>query len=394
MKGTSYALLGEVGLRAKLDTVSLIYSNETVSAKFSRPQIEGFVQDALLEVVDSRPPEIVKNATQAVENIQSKLAEPAVEWTVYFPVVNVRVDPSSFQIGDVRFWPSSGVDVLVTRFTQTLGRQDPTSERLIRDTFRDCAVAEVNVNAVDEKKAELIADERVSEVLNGLRLVFSPGYRRNGWYADLKGRIWTGSFDSVRLSSKSAGESFHRTGYSERLPITSHLAAAEIVRKLDRLLSKNAGLRSDLENRLVTGLWSLGRALNQAGDRDAFVGLVTSLEALVLRRTDHRKDPLAIRVALLATDSVDGRKKVYDVMRRLYGIRSEIIHGEQIDVSSSDLALLTSLMQHSFAKALELVPQMISKEDLFEWFKLQRSPRSKAQALRSIVGFLRRLLHP
>jgi len=372
--GDTRAVLGEAGLKAAEDLSKTVLSNSTIKIKFSKAEIERLTDEALLQVLTSQPSEIGVAATNATQALEERLAEDPVEWTIFYPIANLNVLVPEAKMGNVSFYPASRISVAIEAFRTVLGRQDATSEESIETSLKGFAIAQTKVSAVDRVQAELLAERAVSDALSALRLIASNRYRGNGLYTDFKGRVWTGTFEIVELSTKSVGLSHSRIGYTQPLAITERLQALLIFRQLSELLSKSPERRSEWERRIVSGIRIVGTSLNQTQEGDVLVGMISGLEALCLEEYSPRKEFLAERVAHMVGSPGKNKRDVYRKMKELYTMRSNIVHGQEQEVSPSDLLQITIITYVCFAKALDTSPTLPNDGDLFRWFDDQKFP--------------------
>jgi hypothetical protein len=372
-RGGSRAILRDTGVKALSSLVNQILSIETIGIKLSKSEIERLSEEALFEVLDAEPAEIVSKVDQAIVNLEKRLAESPIAWTLLLPIANLRVD-NSLIFGKVTFHPSTSIDLFVEKAKKILGRDELASEDSIRTDFKDFAIAEVEVEAVDRKQAELLGEGRVSDSLNAIRLIYGQFYRDRDMYMDIKGRVWTGTTTFLSLSAKGVSPSFSRAGYLQPVPLSPAILKPPVAKRLHELLRKDPTTWSELEGRIASALRILGHSLNQPLDKDCLVGVISSLEALVLDERLPKKEAISERVAYLTSDTGPRRRGVYSSMKEFYETRSYLVHGRERDVSSMDLLSLIIFAMICIGKALEFVPKMPDDGDFFRWFDEQKFP--------------------
>jgi hypothetical protein len=368
-QNSSNAVLGESGFKAQSDFVSHILSVETYRAVFSEAEVERYSIDSLFEVLSSAPLSIDHDADIAIANLEVKLAQPPIEWDLMFPIANLRVDAPGYEMGKVSFYPPTSIDTFIER-ARTILRPAPfRTESSMRDHFDRFAIANVQVTAVDRIQAEFLGEQHVSDSLFALRLLFADLYRNKGLYTDIQGTIPAGVRSYWFMSSKGVLSASTRFGPKQPLPISGSRVTQPAAINLTTLLSKESSLRSELERRLVSALRLFGHSMNLALDEDAFVGVVSSVEALLLDDRTPRNEGVAERTAHILGGTGPQKKQVYDEMKRLYRVRSDLVHGIEVDFSPTDLLTLTAITQRVFASTLNMIPAMPNDGDIARWFE-------------------------
>src|SRR5437773_1058919 len=121
MSDPKVTLLRE-GLKAFSDSVDCILTIDELYDVFSKAEIEKLVQDALFQILDSSPQTVEARATLAVSNLEPKLFEPAVDWTVLFPITNISVPSEGFTLGKVSFHTAGDIRFFIETIRKALGR--------------------------------------------------------------------------------------------------------------------------------------------------------------------------------------------------------------------------------------------------------------------------------
>ena len=106
--------------------------------------------------------------------------------------------------------------------------------------------------------------------------------------------------------------------------------------KINKIMLKHQSERTDIEKRLLSAIKLSGSSYNYREHYEAFLKLMISLEALFLEDRETKKDNLAERVAFLITEIPKERIKVYNAMKNLYEIRSDIVHEGIEEITKSD----------------------------------------------------------
>ena len=94
------------------------------------------------------------------------------------------------------------------------------------------------------------------------------------------------------------------------------------------------------------------------------IDYMIGLEALFLRGgSSEMTHKLSLRVAKLLAGGLDDRHRVYKEVKKLYGGRSAIVHGESADLSDQNLGRVEEILRHSIKQFLRLL-KGVSHEEL------------------------------
>jgi hypothetical protein len=147
-----------------------------------------------------------------------------------------------------------------------------------------------------------------------------------------------------------------------------HLHQAGLAR-ISEILEKQAP--SKFEDGVIKAFQWAGKASVEPRKEEAFLLFAISLESLLLRKNDKEiTETLALRLAHLISGPKT-RLIVYRDMKRLYEIRSGIVHSGSVDVGEDQLseiryytrlALLTMLCDSRFSG-------ITKHDDLVDWFR-------------------------
>ena len=80
-------------------------------------------------------------------------------------------------------------------------------------------------------------------------------------------------------------------------------------------------------DRISIALRHLSNALESQFYEQAFIDFTIALEAMVSTKSEEITHTLAERVAILLNSDADKPLDIYSNVRRVYGIRSKIVHG-------------------------------------------------------------------
>ena len=140
-------------------------------------------------------------------------------------------------------------------------------------------------------------------------------------------------------------------------------------RRISDLLKQN----TEISNRIIAAYEITGNACIERDEHTAFLLLAIALESAVLGKETREEltYQLATRVAHLISQTLTGRRAIVRKIKRLYGIRSKVVHTGRIEISASEvremrLVCLTTL--HSITVIAE-AESIKSNQDLENWFQ-------------------------
>lgn len=365
-------VLRSEGLKAFDDTVRIVLSLDNIAAGFSKGEVEQVAADTLSGIMDSTGPTVLARATSATASLESMLSEQPADWTFWYPISNVRVPVGGFRIGKVTFHPPDYTGAMIETVRNVLQRRDETGERMLRDQFQGDPIAEVMVSAIGQRKAEELSIQSIADSLCAIRFLYAPIYRDRDMFMDIKGEFTSISRNFNFASVREVGSSSSWERLLQPVSLESRVISQPATKRLDELLSKDPATRSELEGRVVSALRIFGRALNQSLDSDSLTGMVIALEALLLRERDNKSEALSERGAHVLGGTPDEKWQVYDRMKEIYGIRSDLVHGRPREITQKDLHELTLITQACIDRALALAPTLPNEGDIFGWLEKKK----------------------
>jgi hypothetical protein len=297
------------------------------------------------------------------------------------PIMNLLLEGEPVKLGYVTFMPMTEQDI----------------KRWEKDYVPQLQrVADMRVFARvkapgDFEKALSYARAQVNSVLDVLRILCFPFHP----YTDtcrigVIGEIPFSGTTPVRVNQKQIITQLKGTGFY-RQPEVGKLISKGLEQSqlelISELMLKAEHSRSHLENKLLDGIHWLGESTKPDTNRARFVKIGVALEALI--GGEPKKDEmlqvrgitamLAERAAFIAGKSLDDRLAIDRSVRRHYGTRSEIVHGDKRYVPLTDIddidefgILVRCVALALLEKLDELGDKLSTVKKLEEWVKTQR----------------------
>lgn len=357
-------------------------------SKISRRAIETGLQKSILATLDiqekRKKVSFEDRLKKAIEDLKTYLTSSPESFKVFYPVKNLDINGLPIQIGDVQFLVYEE-EIVERQFeiyeemqTGYGPKADDKATILLYKKFQPVGVpfAMVEVEAVEAEAARAAAVNKLSQTIDILNFftdlgpstigyMFLPGEgeRINAKYVVFGTQNFKSSFGSsvvgpfapFNFATLFDIEAKHNLGYN----------------KVKSLVIKK---RNKLEEILLSAIQWCGRATIAKSKEMAFLFYAISLETLIIPEGNNAElnYRLRLRVAHLLGDTLSNRLTIYNKVRDLYKIRSNIVHDGRFEVTDSDLY---TIRLYSKACILELLKNEkfsgMNKDDLVDWFNDQ-----------------------
>lgn len=370
------------GEHALHDCINEILKNKEVKENLSVNDLLDMIFDFARPYLNQEPgfEELKKNSVDKfLSRLEKEMASLAAT-TVAIPIHNLYLDIDEMTVGKVRF---SGLDAVRQRVRGSLsGIHDPqTVDELVRHYVDELVEYEPDLEKVAWAEVEIVAsferaqeraEEEIDHALNLLRLCLSS-----------RKTILHSQFDIEPV--KAFGFGIYTVTYpdiSRALPRETPIPAkfdkaalgwfqANDLDKISDALAKKAGERTDLERRAISAADWFGTGVKSGEDVQRFIHFVTAGESLLLRKSDllvGLSASLRERMALLLGINYQQRKKISDLVAKLYKIRNRIIHEGQTYVDPGALQSLGRMVSEAIFRVAEMLLKYQSLDVLVQAF--------------------------
>lgn len=362
--GKTTIIMSPTGVAAFEGILTCLKEDAVIGESFSRKELEKRIQTAVIELYNIEPQEIEAKINSYVEKMLQELERViSVKWDVYLPIENLVVNSElAFGRASIKMFDEptkqSILQKLVTMIQLSASPPDAKAElehlyreRLNQD-YSGRAIMRVETRASDSTRAVESAIEQAETTLNILRFysrgIITNDARSYRMYIGLKGTISRGNLIAVAFSeSKEFTMELQGTGYFYSLTLgQKELSRMEedSFKVLQAILLKETKERTAFENLLLNSVNLLGNAMNNQYNPSAFVSMVVALESILLKRGEPMRTLLAERTALILGTRFEERMFYFRQMLRLYRIRSDIVHRGILDVTESDIFLISMIV--------------------------------------------------
>lgn len=304
----------------------------------------------------------------------NKLVEFEAWQDVDIAIVNLLHEGEPVQLGEVIFMGITKEEL------EQWKKRGPVSER-ISDVR---VVARVKAPG-DRQKALFYTITCVNQALDVIRAFCFPfGRQSDTWLVGLLGDIIDSKHTPTRIDGREfvtlIGSGIAQIELQKHILSKLEQAQWELINKL---ILKEEHSRSDMESKLLDGIHWLAESTKPDTNNSRFAKISFALETLI---GGEPKDEdlkvrgitamLAERAAFIIGEEFDDRWAIDKEIRKYYGLRSNIVHGGEGDVSLDDIDNFGQLVRRLALALLEKLDELGDEirdiEELEKWVKVQR----------------------
>jgi hypothetical protein len=271
------------------------------------------------------------------------------------PISNLQLEGDPAKLGSVTF-----LSIAEKEFEKWFGSA-PLAEKIPKFEV----VARVHAPG-DRDRAREYARAHVSQAIEILRAFCFPfGDSSESWQIGIVGEIISNALTPIRMNGQHSFLICAQAQPELKKQILNQLEPRQW-NLIEQLVQKTK--RSTMENKLMLGIHWLGEATKPDTKVSRFIKICTALEALVGGEPEAKDlkargitAMLAERAAFLAGKDYGSRIRIDKDIRKYYGKRSSVIHGEEATVSPKDIDGF-GLLVRNLAIALLEMPSELSGE--------------------------------
>jgi hypothetical protein len=333
------------------DLLSELLEDRKIRERVSRSYIESKVRGLLFSKSEG-----TSVSVDECRQLINAFREYSKDWTVLIPVVGIGKVPNDFRVGRVLFrkYDEPTINQLVD-FLHTRDREEGSSrERLVEflQPLQDAYCGEINILG-DPEHAKEQGRFEVQLALDILRIcgrMFCSDARILG--LGLKGEVFFKASRTVIVYHENEDE-FHITsvGTGPALLMNIEPGSLEWVEDamfapLSELAAKKNDTKTKFEKSLLLAIHWLASALANREETMRFLNLFMVIEVLIKREDEYSITKyISENVSLLIEHRPAERLALAKELRKLYGIRSKIVHEGAIltDPRSSERLELMAL---------------------------------------------------
>ena len=317
----------------------------------SKSDIDSALRTAVFQVVDipkCRDQNPSVRLEQALDRLETFLNRQPEKYDCWIEVGGFDVASLPASFGGIRFavFREDQIQGLkkIVHTKHIVGQSDKIMfiDEQLATSLTDRPMAVLQVNASDAKAALRLAERRIRATVECLNFLSDtiPGHH-GSLFLPTTHEAPSGA---VRLAAADSGDLY--TDYSDDTPVGAfsirkvrESAEGMVPCPFDRLNSLLSSSRNEVEELLLTGVRWAGRATVATTAEESFLLFAIALECLVLpTEGDKLRYRLSQRVARLCGEDVDQRLELAKRTKKLYDIRSQIVHSGHYEVTEDERA--------------------------------------------------------
>ena len=356
----------------------------------SESALDSALKTAVFECVDilkrrDKDPDVRLN--KAIEKLWKFLNRSPEQYECYIEVGGLDIASLLGSFGDIRFVIFNKYQLEKLRKTIRMKHAGDLSEKLEAIDIRlrpllNHLLAVVKVNARDNQAAKTLAEQKVRTTVECLNF-FSGITSRNStlFLATDPYSNSTRGFSVTTSGSINIFDIFTETAVNSRRP-TAGFSLKELrqspdsmvrraVRHLGSLLKKEN--RNKVEEVTLRAVYWGGRATAEQTPEESFLFFTVALECLVLPTRDNRElvYRLSQRVAQLLGRNTRERRNLMERTKKLYAIRSDIVHSGRYEVNKEEYADIYNITKNTILKLLASrhIREFSQPDDFENWLK-------------------------
>ena len=359
----------------------------------SKSSVAGLVQTAILKTLDIHKRHQTQSPAtlgeQAIKEVRAALSSPPLTWKSCLPILGITPPKRTWVLGDVRLINIAGkegkefmaaADSITDQTRHTAEEKAAFKAQERKELIEEHpgqAFALVTTSALDAEAAWASAKRRLRFVLDCLN--FAVGVLHGNQYHEL-------STNQPRRRHYASGVTINVTSHtSARRHSEVNTAAGTVnAEEFRRGIRENGALRrlwaalasakpTDHQSRILAAMQWAGRAQAERRDEQAFLFRAIALESLILGDRDQGELTMRLTLSIvhLLGAWLKSRKDAFQQIKKLYGVRSKIVHSGKYEVDPKDFALMRAYVTRCFLHIFgdRRFGNMVAKSDLDEWFE-------------------------
>lgn len=348
-------------------TYDAVGKSELISKKGAEALLHKAISSAvLIQGKSVRSDEFEKALGDSIAELRKGLQEPPSDWSYLIRVTGFDPKCLPETIGRVRFALMD--DLELSGFEKDIRHE--TMRELVRKRYTGEIGAQVNPKAVDDEAALELALREVRKTLDVIN------FFANNSYPPIFGvhLPWEGHGTQEQFIGIQRGKGMIAHGRLQGAAIMLDLRkinGTPVFTRAKELLAKEQ--LNSFDRRIVSALQWAGRASFQDRIDQAFLFYAISLENLLLGTRNEAE--LSYRLSafgahLLGRDG-KSRNEIHRNLKKLYKLRSVLVHAGSAPVRDVELALIRHYSKHAIALVLtsQYFSKMLTEDDLNDYFQ-------------------------
>ena len=318
---------------------------------------------------------------KALERLWRFLSFPPEEYECYIEVAGLDVNFLPANFGHVRFVIFNMYQLRKLKRIIRINHTEDILNKLeaINTVLRPLLnhpVAIVKVKAKDNQAAKVLAERKVRTTIECLnfflslipgnnREIFLPTERRSNSIGGFSVATGSGDVSTFNVFIDTSYE--HGKGVSiSAIYQSENPVVCQAVKRVKLLLKES---KNEVEELTLRAVYWAGRATVEQIREESFLLFTVALECLILpgSETDELRYRLSLRVARLLGNDARERKKIMKKTKKLYDIRSKIVHSGYYAVAEEEYAEIYDITRRIILDLL--INRYIRRFDKLEKFE-------------------------
>lgn len=305
--------------------------------------------------------------------VRSEILQPlkseVILRTCFVPIINIDI-AEEFRLGQTSLVTRDHASLFVEKYLQehryggatdeAKAHQKLLAENIFRDALQESASfarVDIEVHAKHAYELSLSLAKRELSVLRAFTYLLQPFSLRSYCYLPMEasaGIAICPSFESAP-GHHSFTIPHQRYGHLGKFSLNkltiAHLNENCGFQVLCDILKKPHEVQNSFEAAVIRSFDRVGRAVLATTNDDEFAGYAIALERLLVKDGDESTtEKIAERLALWVGGTTESRTSLYSRMKKLYGIRSKIVHAAYVGVTDQECqelyrAVITGLIR-------------------------------------------------
>lgn len=358
--------------------------------KFSEKYIENKINSLIATTSIQKSYDQTKDR---LKEIDDEYISFSTEYSVYIPIIGLVVH-EPLHIGKVKFLQMDGnmiarVLASMEKIILSTLHTDEAKKQIIDD--QSSTISSKFLNSIcslmrvvaEPNRAREIAELETQRALEILRFSIPAIYpASHNISVGLWGEVARDTRMSLTLSDSHFTYNHQIVGPLHPFEIDSK--STSIMERLgvfrfSQISSKLDSSLNDFEKTLLRSLHWFANSLRQYENENAFLNLITSIEALLTPRDGNPiGTAIAEGCAFLLSKDIQSRKRIKKRIKELYGFRSGVSHGGKKAILDIDLFELRRYLMIILSELVSRVGEWKSQKDFLDWIEDQKFESNSA----------------
>ncbi|NQV17491.1 MAG: hypothetical protein HQ534_03000 [Armatimonadetes bacterium] len=426
LKGSKYKMwwatllegtgLTEEGSKLFYKVVENILESPEIREIVTHEEVISYLQSTLTELIKIKKEDRLKFIIKEGNSIEKKLISLRKNVEVIFPILNLKLNRRSLQIGNVKIFNFTNYQLQkVLKSIKNLMVNNPyykdnpneiknwtqKYKEILDEKFHNNVCAIIDFNKSPKRNYE-DSIQKIQTALACLKLFSNHMHVRNNCQFGLEGTIVKMGALECLLKLKN-GSSWKTDGgligYNNKFTIDHDFikkANSKGLKILKSILVKNK--KNEIEKRILNSIFwyaksfdvSLAKYQKNKKDKnkedqlnilsheigEKFLKLIICLESLLLFNEfkEDKKEYLKQRSSSLLLCTKKDKKRIQEIIDKSYNIRNDIVHQGYVNVTYSQLIDLDFLVKTMIINMIMNYKKwnISSNKDLYKWFEKKR----------------------